>query len=145
VGEAHGRDQRPALEVHSITGAATPHSTDMDARIHRYLFSMAIRSVCVVLVIVIDNPVRWVFAVLAVVLPGVAVVMANVAGNKVRRAVPPVTPTGVTQVSLTAHETLRSTPTGAGPSARPSAGSGAGPGRNTPYEQRSGESSERTP
>jgi DUF3099 family protein len=123
--------------VHSITGAATPHSTDLDARIHRYLFSMAVRSVCVVLVIVIDNPVRWVFAVLAVVLPGIAVVMANVAGNKVRRAVPLVTPTGVSQVSLTAHETLPGTPTGAVP--------GGGPGRNVPYEQRSGDSSERTP
>jgi hypothetical protein len=73
--------------VHSITTAAQAHSDDQDARIRRYLFSMGLRTVCVVLVIVIDNPVRWVFAVLAVVLPYIAVVMANAAGG--RRRPPP--------------------------------------------------------
>lgn len=141
VGEAQRRGQQPEPQVHSITGAATPHSTELDARIHRYLFSMAVRSICVVLVIVIDNPVRWVFAVLAVILPGVAVVMANAAGSKIRRAVPPVTPTGVSQISLGAHETLRDTGSSTGPGFGPS----TGPGRNTPYEQRTEDSSERTP
>jgi hypothetical protein len=38
---------------------------------------MGIRTVCVVLVIVVHHPVRWVFAVGAVVLPYIAVVLAN--------------------------------------------------------------------
>jgi DUF3099 family protein len=76
--------------VHSITSATQAHSDDMDARIKRYLFSMGLRTVCVILVLVVHNPVRWVFAVLAVVLPYVAVVMANAAGNRRRSKVPPV-------------------------------------------------------
>jgi hypothetical protein len=123
------RQAAPEPVVHSITGAVAPHSSDLDVRVRRYLWSMAVRTVCVVLVIVIDNPIRWVFAVLAVVLPGVAVVVANLAGNKVRRAVPVVTPTGVTQISL---------PRGEQPITTPGA-------PNAPYEQRNEGSAERTP
>ncbi len=78
--------------VHSITDATEAHSQDMDARIRRYLFSMAVRTICVVLVLVVHNPVRWVFAVLAVILPYVAVVMANAAGNRRGAGARPVTP-----------------------------------------------------
>ena len=71
--------------VHSITGAAQGHSADLDARIKRYLISMALRTVCVILVLVIHSPIRWAFAVLAIVLPYIAVVMANAAGGRRRR------------------------------------------------------------
>jgi Flp pilus assembly protein TadB len=81
-----GAQRRPEPPVvHSITGAAQAHSQDLDARIKRYLFSMALRTVCVILVLVVHSPIRWVFAVLAVVLPYVAVVMANAAGGRRRR------------------------------------------------------------
>jgi hypothetical protein len=53
----------------------------LDLRIKRYLISMGIRTVCVILVLVVHGPSRWVFAVLAICLPYIAVVMANVAGN----------------------------------------------------------------
>ena len=43
----------------------------------RYLKSMAIRTVCVLLVVVVPGPARWLFAAGAVGLPYVAVVMAN--------------------------------------------------------------------
>lgn len=69
-------------EVHQITNAVTPYSDDLDARITRYLLSMLIRTVCVVLVIVVHHPVRWVFAVGAVVLPYVAVIIANNTGRR---------------------------------------------------------------
>ena len=72
----------PTAPVHSITNAAQAHSDDLDARIKRYLFSMGLRTVCVLLVFVVHSPLRWVFAVLAVVLPYVAVVMANAAGKR---------------------------------------------------------------
>ena len=51
---------------------------------------MGLRTVCVVLVLVVHSPIRWVFAVLAVVLPYIAVVMANAAGNRRRSTVAPV-------------------------------------------------------
>jgi hypothetical protein len=85
-----GSSARQAPAVHSITSASQAQSDDMDARIKRYLFSMGLRTVCVILVLVVHNPVRWVFAVLAVVLPYVAVVMANAAGNRRRSKLPPV-------------------------------------------------------
>jgi Protein of unknown function (DUF3099) len=118
--------------VHSITGAPTPHSDDHDARVKRYLVSMGIRTVCVVLVMVIDSPVRWVFAVLAVILPYIAVVMANVAGVGRRTVVPAVTPPIVTQVSLPRPE----------PVVRTSARPGAAPEASA--ERSSGGSDERT-
>ena len=76
--------------MHSITGAATSHTADLNVRVRRYLVSMAIRTVCVVLVVIVEGPARWVFAVLAIVLPYVAVVMANVARR--RRGVPATAP-----------------------------------------------------
>jgi hypothetical protein len=81
-----GRDKGDRPQVVSITGAPRSHSDDLDRRISRYLTSMAIRTVCVILVVVIDSPVRWVFGVGAVVLPYIAVVMANARGD---RYVPP--------------------------------------------------------
>jgi hypothetical protein len=77
--------------VVSITGAPRAHSDDLDRRINRYLISMLIRTVCVVLVVVVDSPVRWVFAVGAVILPYVAVVLANARGDR-RTPPPPVPP-----------------------------------------------------
>jgi hypothetical protein len=86
--------------VHSITAASQSHTDDLDARIRRYLISMAIRTACVILVLVIDNPVRWVFAVLAVILPYVAVVMANAAGDRRRPPVPAVPVVPVVRLPL---------------------------------------------
>jgi len=84
------RDDEPG--VYSITGASTPHSDDLDQRIGRYLVSMGIRTACVILVIVVQHPTRWVFAVGAVVLPYVAVILANNAGPRRGRPAPPVPP-----------------------------------------------------
>jgi len=82
------RKRTPQPEVHRITGAQRPHSDDLDQRVGRYLVSMLIRTACVVLVLVIHSPVRWAFAVGAVLLPYVAVVMAN-AGQSRREPPPP--------------------------------------------------------
>jgi hypothetical protein len=88
-GERGGQAQP---EVVSITAAARPHSDDLDRRMSRYLISMLIRTVCVVLVVVIDSPVRWVFAVGAIVLPYVAVVLANARGERYAAPAPPPPP-----------------------------------------------------
>jgi hypothetical protein len=64
-------------EVYRITSARAPHSDDLDQRIRRYLISMGIRTACVLLVFAVHNPVRWVFAAGAVVLPYIAVLFAN--------------------------------------------------------------------
>jgi Protein of unknown function (DUF3099) len=92
-------------EVYQITDAASAHSSDLEARMTRYLLSMLIRTICVVLVLVVDGPLRWVFAVGAVGLPYVAVVMANNSGR--RRGSPSGLGTPASQVRQVAAGAVR--------------------------------------
>lgn len=52
-------------------------SEDIDHRQRRYLISMGIRTVCVLLVVVLPDPWRWFAAAGAIFLPYIAVVFAN--------------------------------------------------------------------
>jgi hypothetical protein len=73
---------RPAEEpVYSVTAVRRGKSDDLAQRQKRYLISMGIRTVCFVLAVVTSGPIRWVFVAAAVVLPYVAVVMANAVGS----------------------------------------------------------------
>jgi hypothetical protein len=61
-----------------ITTATRPRSQDIAARQRRYIFSMSIRTVCFILAIVFrSSPAAWFFIAGAIVLPYVAVVIAN--------------------------------------------------------------------
>lgn len=61
-----------------ITTASRPRSEDIRGRERRYVISMAIRTVCFVLAIVfIGHWVMWVFMAASIVLPPVAVIIAN--------------------------------------------------------------------
>ncbi|MBA2558730.1 MAG: DUF3099 domain-containing protein [Propionibacteriales bacterium] len=60
-----------------ITSARPSHSADIRRREIRYLLSMGIRTVCFVLAIVTDGPLRWVLVAAAILLPYIAVVLAN--------------------------------------------------------------------
>jgi hypothetical protein len=71
-------------EVHRITTAQRSHSDDMDARIGRYLLSMLIRTVCFVMMFVVHGWAVWVFALGAIFLPYVAVIMANAGRGRER-------------------------------------------------------------
>jgi len=94
------RREEDQPEVYRITSAAGSHSADMQQRAGRYLVSMGIRTLCVILVIVVPGPLRWVFAVGAIVLPYIAVVAANAAGE--RRGAPLQSPPPVAGRSLPA-------------------------------------------
>jgi hypothetical protein len=67
----------PDPEVHRITDAGAPLSAEQAGRIRRYLWSMGVRTACVLGAVLAPSPWRWVLAVGAVTLPYVAVVMAN--------------------------------------------------------------------
>lgn len=71
------RHHEETAEVYSIT--ATPRSVadQQRGRRTRYLISMGIRTLCFVLAIVVSGPLRWVLLSGAIVLPYVAVVLAN--------------------------------------------------------------------
>ncbi len=61
----------------SVTSVPESPRGEQSHRIHRYLLTMGIRTACFVLAVVTDGWVRWVSAALAIVLPYIAVVMAN--------------------------------------------------------------------
>ncbi len=67
----------PKDEVHSLTSARRSLSEDLGSRQRRYIISMTIRTVCFVLAVVVEGPLRWVLLVGAVLLPYVAVLIAN--------------------------------------------------------------------
>ena len=80
-------DSTSHAEVYSITAARRPHQADVNERMLKYLVSMSIRTICFVLVLVTPSPWRWFFAVGAIVLPYVAVIIAN-AGRERRGPAP---------------------------------------------------------
>ena len=66
-----------------ITTAATSRQDDISARQRRYVMSMAVRTACFIAAIAVGPGwLRWVLVAGAVLLPYVAVVMANAATTK---------------------------------------------------------------
>jgi hypothetical protein len=63
--------------VQKITGARRSLSEDIRARQTRYLLSMGVRTICFVLAVFTSGPLRWVLFSAAVILPYIAVVVAN--------------------------------------------------------------------
>jgi len=70
------------MSVPSVTGAAEGLSREQDSRTRKYLISMGIRTACVLGAIVIPGWPRWVLIAGAVVLPYLAVVIANSTGKR---------------------------------------------------------------
>ncbi|WP_051687611.1 MULTISPECIES: DUF3099 domain-containing protein [Micrococcales] len=64
-------------DVHTITGAQAPHSEGIDHRMKRYALQMGLRIVCLIVAVAFDGWIRWIAVVGVVVLPWVAVVLAN--------------------------------------------------------------------
>ena len=67
----------PEPAVQAITNAAIPHSDDMRHRMRQYALTMGIRMVCLALIFVVDGWFKIIPVVGAVVLPWVAVMIAN--------------------------------------------------------------------
>ena len=97
-----GGVSRAAREpVYSVTGVRRGTSDDLAQRQRRYLISMSIRTVSFVLAVVTHGPLRWIFVAAALVLPYIAVVMANAVGSQ---AVEPPTPYAPQQAALDSAE-----------------------------------------
>jgi hypothetical protein len=71
----------PQQPVYSVTGARPGASDDLAQRQRRYLISMSVRTACFVLGVVAHGWLRWVLLAAALVLPYIAVVMANAVGS----------------------------------------------------------------
>jgi hypothetical protein len=76
-----GRRRRPdpadEPSAFSISEARESLDDELHHRMKRYLISMSIRTVCFILAVVLEGWLRWTMAGAAIVLPYVAVVMAN--------------------------------------------------------------------
>jgi hypothetical protein len=64
-------------KVQSITSAQPGLTVDQSARARRYFISMMVRTACFILTVILPSPYRWIALFGAVVLPYVAVVVAN--------------------------------------------------------------------
>ncbi|AIY00308.1 hypothetical protein ART_0709 [Arthrobacter sp. PAMC 25486] len=71
------RHSAPDTGVQAITNAADPHSEDMRRRMVQYSVTMGIRMVCLAAIFVFDGWFKLVPIIGAVVLPWVAVMIAN--------------------------------------------------------------------
>lgn len=71
------RPDQPGDAVHTITHAQRSLSTEQAVRTRKYLISMGIRTACVLGAIVVPGWPRWVLVAGAVILPYLAVVVAN--------------------------------------------------------------------
>ncbi|MGX5360167.1 DUF3099 domain-containing protein [Kocuria sp. KH4] len=73
TGETAGQD-----DVHSITSTAGPHTQDMNHRMKVYSIQMALRILCLLVFVAVDNIwVRGVAIIGVAVLPWMAVLLAN--------------------------------------------------------------------
>jgi hypothetical protein len=91
------RDSRPGDKVFNVTGLPASPQDDQNARMRRYLLSMGIRTVSFILAVIALGVlhwtvVGWVFVIAAVILPYIAVVVANATNQRVGTALGPVTP-----------------------------------------------------
>lgn len=83
------RAARAADSPIRITTAEPGRSVDISARQRRYLFSMAVRTVCFIGAVAVGPGIlRWALVVGAVVLPYVAVVIASRTPNRSTAALP---------------------------------------------------------
>jgi len=72
-----GKAENSATESFSITSAPKSLKSDLAGRQRRYLISMIIRTVCFLLTVALPSPYRWFALAGAMVLPYIAVVVAN--------------------------------------------------------------------
>jgi hypothetical protein len=76
---------KPAKSISaSVSNVGEPLSRDQSSRARKYFISMMIRTACFILAVVLPSPYRWVALFGAVVLPYIAVVVANAGRESVR-------------------------------------------------------------
>ena len=73
-----------ADEIYDVTNAQRGLSGDQGARQKRYFISMMIRTACFILTVVLPSPYRWIALFGAVVLPYIAVIVANAGRETVK-------------------------------------------------------------
>ena len=71
-----------------ITDARSPASVEHESRVKRYALTMGFRTACFVAMVFVEGPLRWVLFAGAVILPYVAVIVANQANQRSQQQKP---------------------------------------------------------
>lgn len=82
----HHRD--PGPQVHRITEAQESHSVEQHSRVLKYTISMSVRLACFIAAFFVHGWLQWVFLSGAIVLPYIAVVIANGGADLSKRQPP---------------------------------------------------------
>ncbi len=77
------------MAVHRISDAPRPLAEDVSARSRNYAISMAVRTVSFVLALIFSGWLRWVFFIGCLILPYVAVMLANEGKTRRAESLPP--------------------------------------------------------
>ncbi|WP_182353445.1 DUF3099 domain-containing protein [Flaviflexus huanghaiensis] len=75
--------RKRAAKIISVTSVRRALDEDIKGRSQRYLFSMIVRTIFFILVIIVPSwPLKIVFGIFAVIIPAVAVLVANAGREK---------------------------------------------------------------
>ncbi len=78
----------PGPQVHRITEAQESHSVEQHSRVLKYTISMSVRLACFIAAFFVHGWLQWVFLAGAIVLPYIAVVIANGGADLTKRQPP---------------------------------------------------------
>jgi len=81
----HQHRQKNAVPVHRITEAHESHTVDHNSRVRKYTIAMTVRVLCFIAAFFTHGALQWIMLAGAVVLPYVAVVIANRGSDVTRR------------------------------------------------------------
>jgi hypothetical protein len=81
--------RRPSPEVQSATALRNSPLADRRKRMWKYTITMTVRTLCLIALVVVPDWWRYVFGVGAVILPYIAVVLANVGSSGAAEPVRP--------------------------------------------------------
>ena len=79
------------MAVHRISDAPRPLAEDVSARSRNYMISMGVRTVLFILALIFSGWLRWAFFAGSLILPYVAVMLANEGKSRRSEALPPIT------------------------------------------------------
>lgn len=85
MSDIQGQPRAGAHAVPVITDARSAASVEHESRVKRYALTMGFRTLCFISMIFVDGPFRWVLFAGAVMLPYVAVIVANQANQRGRQ------------------------------------------------------------
>ena len=92
IGRQRAMNRREKPEVFSVTSAPESPAAERDERARRYIIAMSIRIACFCGVWLVHGWLRLVMVILMVILPYVAVVIANAGREQIRKIPRPVPP-----------------------------------------------------